>query len=406
MVNVGFLGVGHIISKQHLPNAYNCPWLNVHTLCDLNSALLSKYQEQYGAKKTTTDYHEMLEDPEIDVVVVAVNTYGHSTLSIEAMEAGKHVYVEKPLSDNLEACMQVAEVSARTGRSLAVGYNRRFAPSYMDAYDIMKDEEGPIMITYRLVDDFRDRAASYIGRPRLLDECCHVFDVFNWFANSTPERVYATGTGRTDDHQVIVEYENGVTASLFTSQNGAFHWPKERMEIVGDHKVVAVEDFVEMQVAGVPGCSDKKYAGREYDGFTKGYAHMYAELGLPFYRQMRCTMADLLLNSGLIEGEPEWEKWGLIAQKYPDHLRIPINYSCDKGWYNALADFGKCIQENRKPRNTGAEGAMLTVATSLAAIESARRRMPVDIDMMFDKGITTITGESTDSILHSMLPLS
>ncbi|MFH0963965.1 MAG: Gfo/Idh/MocA family oxidoreductase, partial [Planctomycetota bacterium] len=327
-LNVGFLGVGNLVSKQHLPNAAKCPWLRVHTLCDLNADALDKHASRYRPERAGRDYHTMLADPAVDLVVIALSPDQHAPLTIESLRAGKHVYVEKPLSEDIPASLEVARVCRETRKHLAVGFNRRFAPSYVDAFEIVTRDVGPLLITYRMVDDFRDRPAHWKGRSRLLDEACHAFDVMNWFARSTPKRVFASGVGRPDDHHVVVEYGNGVSASLCLSSFGAFHWPKERLEIVGDNHVVAVEDFVELQTAGVPGVSDKRYPGLEYEGFTRGYARLYAELGLPFYRAMRSNMADLLLGSGLIEKYPDREKWSLVAEHFPEHLRIPINYSC------------------------------------------------------------------------------
>ncbi|MFH0963204.1 MAG: hypothetical protein V2A58_04235, partial [Planctomycetota bacterium] len=97
------------------------------------------------------------------------------------------------------------------------------------------------------------------------------------------------------------------------------------------------------------------------------------------YRAMRSNMADLLLGSGLIEKYPDREKWSLVAEHFPEHLRIPINYSCDKGWYDALACFAKAILDGSTPRNANALDGALTVAMSLAALESARTGKAVEV---------------------------
>lgn len=373
---VGMIGVGDLTLKQHLPNVQRCDWLRADMLCDLKAERLEQGLALASGARATTDYREVLADPGIDLVVVALAPERHAPIAIEALRAGKHVYVEKPLAEDVATAMRVAEVARKAGRHIAVGFNRRFAPAYRDAYSLVSRDRGPLMLTYRLVDDHRDRAGHWQGRSRLLDECCHVFDVFNWFARARPIRLFATGIGRNEDYQIVVEYANGVTASLFTSASGAFHWPKERIEIVGDNKVVAVEDFVELQSGGIPGWETRRYAGCEYPGFSRGYGKMFASLGLPFYRELRAHMGDLLLNSGLLEQCPGEDKWTAVARHFPEHLRMPINYACDKGWYAALTGFGQAILEGQAPDNADAEAGALTVLMSLAAQESVRTGQP------------------------------
>ena len=379
-INIGILGLGMYNTKQHLPNAANNSSFNLHTLCDLNKEVIEKYKTQYNAQNITTDYKQMLNDPDIEVVAIALTPKLHAKMAVEFLEAGKHVYVEKPLSEDIKEIIEIERLARKVGKNIAIGFNRRFAPSYRDLYEIFKDDKGPIMMTYRMCDDVRDRSALYEDQHRLIEEACHVFDVFNWLARSEPCSVYATEYGRKDDNCIIVEYDNGVTANLFISSSGAFHWPKERIEIVGDNKVAAVEDFVELQTGGVPGMTKKTYAGREYDGFIKGYGQAYEEVGLEFYRYMRRSMGDLMHNSGLIETNPDEEKWTLIGKKYPDRIRIPVNYSCDKGWYNALEHFGKAARDNTKSLNASAIDAARVLAVGLAAIESIDKEMPVKID--------------------------
>ena len=379
-VNVGFLGVGALSTKQHVPNAFHNSLLRVHSLCDLDEARLKFYQDRYKPKRVTTDYRRMLADPEVDFVVIAMKPELHVPFTIEALQAGKHVFVEKPLAVTTEEAMKAARAAHAAGRHLAVGFNRRFAPSYLDALDAVKTDKGPLLINYRMVDDARDRSAWYTGRIRLIDEACHVFDVFNWLARSEPVGVYATEFGRKEDNQVVVQYENGVTAAAVFSSFGAFGWPKERIEIVGDNKVVGVEDFVELQAAGVPGLTQKNYAGREYDGFTHGYAQAYAQIGLPMYRYMRRLMEQRLLASGLIDSAAGRDKWEALADLSPQDIHIPVNYSCDKGWYNALDHFGRSILQNSPPETASAQDAAKTIEMGLAALESIRVGQPVRLN--------------------------
>lgn len=379
-VNVGFLGVGSLSTKQHVPNAFRNPILRVHTLCDLSSSRLAFYKERYNPTRVTEDYRQMLADPEVDLVVIAMQPSLHVKFSIECVQAGKHVYVEKPLADTTEEAMKLARAAKAAGRNVSVGFNRRFAPSYRDLFGAVAGDKGPLLINYRMVDDARDRSSWYGGRIRLIDEACHVFDVFNWLAQSEPVGVYASEFGRKEDHQVTVEYANGVTAGFFMSSFGAFGWPKERIEVVGDNKVVGVEDFIELQAAGVPGLIQRNYPGREYDGFTHGYAQGYDEVGLPMYRYMRRLMERRLLASGLIDKVKDRDKWEALAEMAPEDIHIPVNYSCDKGWYSSLDEAGRAILENRAPGIANAQDAAKTIEMGMAAIESTKTKAQVRLN--------------------------
>lgn len=379
-VRVGFVGVGALVTKQHLPNCAKNPRFAVTAACDLDAPRLDQYARRYGVPYTTPRYQDLLARPDVDAVVVAVNPSQHPIIAAAAIEAGKHVYVEKPLAESLEESLKLGELARRKGVRLAVGYNRRFAPAMQDLQQIIAGDTGPLIMSYRMVDDDRDRPASYRGRLRIVDELCHVFDVFNWLARSEPLSVYATQFGRPGDHHIVIGYANGAAASVMSSSYGAFGWPKERIEVVGDHKVIAIEDFIELQAAGVSGITTRNYAGREYDGFSRGYAQAYAELGLPFYRYMRRQMESLLLSSDLFETQPDREKWEAVAERFPQHMRIPVNYSCDKGWYTAMDRFGQSIQEDSPLPNASAIDAVRTAAMAEAALRSLETHKPVTID--------------------------
>ena len=377
-VNVGFLGVGALAAKQHVPNAFHNPLLRVHTLCDLDAARLKFYQDRYKPQRVTTDYREMLADPEVelrrdrDEAGTARAVHDRGPRSGQTRVRGK-----APGRDDRGRHEGGQGGPMRWGAASPSDSTGDSRPPTSTPSTTVKADKGPLLINYRMVDDARDRSAWYAGRIRLIDEACHVFDVFNWLARSEPVGVYATEFGRKEDNQVVVRYENGVTAAAVFSSFGAFGWPKERVEIVGDNKVVAVEDFVELQAAGVPGLTQKNYAGREYDGFTHGYAQAYAQIGLPMYRYMRRLMEQRLHASGLLNTAPTRNRWEAMADLSPQDIHIPVNYSCDKGWYNALDHFGRSILQGSAPGTASAQDAAKAIEMGLAALESIRTGQPV-----------------------------
>ena len=124
-VQIGVIGIGSI-SASHL-NAYkNNKNANVYAVCDLNEERARAAAERYGAEKVYTDYRELLADPAIDAVSICTWNNTHAEISIAAVQAGKHVLVEKPLCRTVEEALEVQRAVESSGKILQVGFVRRY----------------------------------------------------------------------------------------------------------------------------------------------------------------------------------------------------------------------------------------------------------------------------------------
>lgn len=127
-LRIGVIGTGSI-SEMHL-NAYAAnPAAKIVAICDVNGKRAKDVADKYGADKTYTDYRELLANPEIDAVSICTWNNTHAPISIAALDAGKHVLVEKPLSRTVEEALAIEEAVRRSGKQLQVGYVRRFDPN-------------------------------------------------------------------------------------------------------------------------------------------------------------------------------------------------------------------------------------------------------------------------------------
>ena len=153
-VTFGLIGTGGIAQSQHLPNIPRAPHIRLKTICDRRADVLASVQKKYEVLSAVTDADELLADPEITAVIVATREDAQAPLTIRALEAGKHVYVEKPLADTAEKCRGVVEAQGRTGGHVAVGFNRRFAPAYRTAKEIVDADGGPKNMYYRISDNY------------------------------------------------------------------------------------------------------------------------------------------------------------------------------------------------------------------------------------------------------------
>ncbi|WP_194543926.1 Gfo/Idh/MocA family protein [Paenibacillus sp. JZ16] len=127
-INVGVIGTGSI-SAMHLQSYEKHANTNLLAVCDLNEERAQRAAEKYGATKVYTDYNELLADPEIDAVSICTWNNTHAEISIAALNAGKHVLVEKPLCRTVEEALQVQEAVKSSGKLLQVGFVRRYDPN-------------------------------------------------------------------------------------------------------------------------------------------------------------------------------------------------------------------------------------------------------------------------------------
>jgi predicted dehydrogenase len=217
---------------------------------------------QFQAVKATTDYREVLGDADVDLVLIATRHDLHARMALEALRAGKHVFVEKPLALTPD---ELAEIEAfyekhPDGPVLMTGFNRRFSPAILHAAKVLRDRTTPLITNYRM-------NAGYLppdhwvhgpeGGGRNIGEACHIYDLFNFLARSREERVEATAIrpaggrwGRNDNFVATVSYADGSVCTLTYTALGDKSFPKERMEIFADGRVISLDDYRSLAVAG------------------------------------------------------------------------------------------------------------------------------------------------------------
>jgi len=377
-LGVGFLGAGNLNTLHHMPNVASMSHVKIEAICDLNEERLARAAERFRPRLATKNYDEMLSDPAVDLVIIAAAPPLHPDLAKRALEAGKHVFVEKPMAQSAEECVRLGRLARQVGRCLVTGYNRRFSPAYHDVKSAMVDLKVPPLLTYRLVDDTRDRP-DWAKRPHLIDEVCHIFDILAWLTGDEPAEVYCVEVP-VQSYQIIIKFAAGAVGHIITGGRGNFAWPKERIEVVLDHAVIAVEDFVELWAANVPGLEHKCYRGREYEGRPGGYAERMAAEGLAVDREIRRQIAELWQTEGLADMPPGPQRDALYQRVFGGKSLPPINYMVDKGWYASMEHLTRALLAGCLPDNADAVAAARSIACAEAAMESARTDRPVRLD--------------------------
>ena len=359
----GLIGVGGIAQSQHLPNLTRAPHAHLKTVCDLREDLLADLREKYAVPHATTDYRALLADPEVQAVVVATREDMQARLTIEALRAGKHVYVEKPLAETAEECEAVVAAQKASGQHVAVGFNRRFAPAYRRAKELADGDGGARNIHYRISDTYvRGWGKGCPPGIRVIHEVCHVFDVLRWLAGSDAATLY-TVKARDDDEIFTLTFANGCIASITSSGYVTTDLPKERLELISDEGTVIVEEFVELRAFGhllAPPVT--RYAGHSHPDREFSHKLLFEKVGAEALYGMRRVAWELARDDTPHADQAERDRFVSRGQMW--------NYMVDKGWLAAVDHFAECVAKGLTPRNATAADGLAASRLAHAAIRS------------------------------------
>ena len=138
IINVGIIGCGGIANGKHMPSLAKVNGCKMIAFCDIIVERAEKAAQEYGDENATvyTDYRELLTDPSIDVVHICTPNRSHSFITVDAIDAGKHVMCEKPMAINSVEAKKMLDAAERSGKLLTIGYQNRFRPDSL----YLKDE--------------------------------------------------------------------------------------------------------------------------------------------------------------------------------------------------------------------------------------------------------------------------
>lgn len=249
-LRMGIAGLGRL-GRHHAENlAFHVRNAQLVWACSPVPTELDEARSQLGIAQVTSDFAQMVQAPDVDAIVLVTPTDLHAQQTIAALEAGKHVFVEKPLALDVADCERVEAVAARhPDRVAMVGFVRRFDASYRRAYDDMRQGSigRPFLVRSQTCDmndpsGFFVRYAAQSGGI-FMDCSVHDIDLARWMLGNPPAlRAYASGTiaihtglaaqGDVDNGLAIVDFEGGGRAMFYASRTFA-HGHETQTEIIG-----------------------------------------------------------------------------------------------------------------------------------------------------------------------------
>lgn len=366
---IGLIGLGDHSRKQHLPNLLRAPHILLKSICDLDEQILKKVQKKYNISNSTTDYKDLYDDPEIDAVVISTKEDTQAKLTVEALNAGKYVYVEKPLANTVEECRLVVEAEKKSGKFACVGYNRRRAPAYLKAKELLLKNGGAKNIYYRISDEYWDWGRFYPPGTRIIHELCHIFDIIRWFTESEIVSIYCLES-RKDDNAFLLQTDSGCIVSIIDSGHVTMDLPKERVEIITERGAIIVEEFVELRTFGYKDADPiYRFSGHTHPDNEFMYKFLLEKCGSESLFAIRRALWELhqKYNEKEItkDSSDQAELEIFIKERAP-----VVNYIVNKGWLEAVDHFAEHVLAGTLPSLATAEDGLKASILSHCAMKS------------------------------------
>lgn len=274
---LGIIGAGNFTSAMILPSLkkVNAAVKYIASSGGLSGTTLAK---KYGIANSTTDYKQMLQDPEVDLVLVTTRHNMHASMVVEALEADKHVFVEKPLALNEHELSDIMHTYMLRQKTISVGFNRRFAPLATKMKQLLGNSDTPINIVATMNAGFIPANMwvhdMEVGGGRIIGEACHFIDLCSYLAGSKVKSVCMNAMGAnpeesTDNATILLKYENGTNAVINYFSNGSKAYSKERVEVYRQEKTLVMDNWRSLKGYGFKGFSSASSAQ------DKGHANQF-----------------------------------------------------------------------------------------------------------------------------------
>jgi UDP-N-acetylglucosamine 3-dehydrogenase len=318
MVNVAVIGVGNM--GMHHARVYSeMKGANLVAVCDLNQNI-GKEIARRSKCRFYADYRKMLSAEKIDAVSIAVPTVHHKKVSLECIERGKHILVEKPISNNLEDAKEIIEAARRKGVKVAVGHIERFNPAVQRLKEMIRNKElGKITtITARRVGVCPPQIKD---ANVIIDTAVHDIDVFRFLLEEDPTRIYSL-SGRAilkqrDDYADILLKYDGTNAFI------QVNW-------------ITPVKIRNLTVTGTEGYAELNYITQELVLYKSDYRKID-------------DFSDVV--------------------KFGTPVETKVKVRNEEPLKNELRDFLEAVEKDREPLVNGKE-ALRTLETTLKVIES------------------------------------
>jgi len=262
---LGVIGAGNHASRTLIP-ALAKTGARLKAIASSGGVSGTHAARKFGFEQTTTDTDALLADPEINAVVIATRHDSHARLVCQALKAGRHVFVEKPLAVDGEQLAQIestyAAVQTEAGAPiLMVGFNRRFAPQVRRIRSLLQTASGPkamvMTVNAGQVPPEDWTQDPEVGGGRIIGEGCHFIDLLRFLVGcpivAVAARPFSPRPGLADGASIVLGFADGSVGTVHYLTNGHKSYPKERLEVFSAGRVLQLDNFRRLRGYGWPG---------------------------------------------------------------------------------------------------------------------------------------------------------
>jgi predicted dehydrogenase/threonine dehydrogenase-like Zn-dependent dehydrogenase len=316
-IRIALVGAGGFARAAHLPNLQTLKdRFQLQAVVSRNGQTAMQAAQQFGAAYASTDYSAVLQDPDVDAVIIATRHHLHGSMALEALRAGKHALVEKPLALTAAELAALDDFIASSDGGpcpvLLTGYNRRFSTYARALARLLEGRSGPFLLNYRMNAGYIPRdhwVHGHEGGGRNLGEACHIYDLFTFLAGAQAVDVSARSIVpasqhylRNDNFVATIAFKDGSVATLTYTALGNKEYSKEVADLYVDGKVARLDDYKHLHVYGVRGgglrtAVQEKGLKEELLAFANGIAA--GQWPIPWWQQLQSARIALAVESAI-----------------------------------------------------------------------------------------------------------
>ncbi|MGE5379021.1 MAG: bi-domain-containing oxidoreductase [Bacteroidota bacterium] len=291
-VKLGVVGAGLFASSVLLPSVKKAGDIELIGIASSGGLHAQHAGRKFGFRYATSDDEEVINDPNVNAVAILTRHNTHADLVVKALQAGRHVFVEKPLAINSEQLSMITEQLQKTDHCLlTTGFNRRFAPLAQSLASFLSNRSEPMHVHYRInagpIPLNHWTQDPEIGGGRIIGEGCHFVDFISFLIGAAPVSVVAhalpnSGKYRDDNVTMTFTFPDGSIGVVDYLANGDKSLPKERVEAFCGGRVGVLDDFVSLQT--VRDGKKKEVKGAQNKGWVeewRAFASSIREGGVP-----------------------------------------------------------------------------------------------------------------------------
>jgi myo-inositol 2-dehydrogenase/D-chiro-inositol 1-dehydrogenase len=246
-LTIGIVGAGYM-GSLHAKILSRDERVGVAAMYDVVNDLSKARAEEYGAESVES-VDRLIE--RVDAVYITTPNTKHVETTLRAIEAGRHVFCEKPLATSLDEARRVLEASRASRAVFQVGHNRRFAPVYQTVKQLIGQEKLTPHSVHAKMNRGELLNPSWVGDASitggfLYETTIHMLDMLRWlFGEITSVVVHTTSHEyqEIDDFSMLLQFQSGVHATVASSADASWHFPFERLEVFCHHATIETEEM-------------------------------------------------------------------------------------------------------------------------------------------------------------------